>query len=265
MAPPLPRAYLEFAGEVATKTWADWRCEFELFLDGKICDQERSVALRILDLVNPTPFQEAALAALVITEKDKLRDLFSCLGSEGLRRFQTESSWNINHLDDPNNPRTLDHALRICDDIFGDKVHPMDSDGPEKVSHIAGKGPGRTNLVGKQRSPSATCDKREKEDNQDVDPSRPSTSRDKKYSSCGIPGHQTGSCRKAAQRPSRDSQTARLSTVREHHPSADAAHDDGRIRCSISLQPTPTFLFGSGVRTLSKCKFGPVPAKKSQP
>ncbi|MCP3667615.1 MAG: hypothetical protein GY696_34840, partial [Gammaproteobacteria bacterium] len=182
---------------------------------------------------------QAAPDALAVSEKDKLLDLLGCLGPEGLRRFQMTSSWNINHLDDPNNPRTLDQALSICDDLFGVNVHPMDSDGSEEVSHVAEKGPGRINLVRKQRSPSATCDKRGKEDNKDVDPSRLSTLRDKKCSSCGIPGHHTDSCRKAAQRPSRDSQTARQSTVLKHHPSADAAHDDGRIRCTISLQPIP--------------------------
>ncbi|MCP3661904.1 MAG: hypothetical protein GY696_05305 [Gammaproteobacteria bacterium] len=79
----------------------------------------------------------------------------------------------MRHLDDPTNPRTLDQALRICDDLFGHKVHPMDSDGLDEVSHVAEEGPGRRNLLGKQRSPSATCDKRGKEDNKDVTPAVP--------------------------------------------------------------------------------------------
>ncbi|MCP3667686.1 MAG: hypothetical protein GY696_35215 [Gammaproteobacteria bacterium] len=49
-------------------------------------------------------------------------------------------------------------------------------------------------------------------------------------------GHSTG-C--STLHPLRNPQTARLSTALEHHPSADAAHDDRRIRCSISLQPPP--------------------------
>ncbi len=95
---------------------------------------------------------------------------------------------------------------------------------------------GRRNLVGKQRSQSATCGKRGNEDNKDVDHSHPSLSCDKENSFCGIQGHSTG-C--SALDPLRNSQTARHSTVLKHHPSADAAQDDGRIRCSISLQPTP--------------------------
>ncbi|MCP3664163.1 MAG: hypothetical protein GY696_17010, partial [Gammaproteobacteria bacterium] len=182
-----------------------------------------------LDLANPTPFQEAALAALTITEKDKLRDLFSCSG----RRGCDDSGWNPPGTTITS---TLDHALQFCNDLFGDKFHPMDSDGPEEISHVAEKGQGRRNLVGKQRSPSATCDKSGKEDNKDVDPSRPSPLRDKKSSFCGIQGHSTG-C--STLHPLRNSQTARLSTVLKHHPSADAAHEDGRIRCSVSLQPIP--------------------------
>ncbi len=77
----------------------------------------------------------------------------------------------MRHLDYPNNPQTLYQALGICDYLFGANAHPMDSHGSEEVYTIAEKVPGRRNLVRKQRSPSATCDKRGKEDNNDRDPS----------------------------------------------------------------------------------------------
>ncbi|MCP3662986.1 MAG: hypothetical protein GY696_10900 [Gammaproteobacteria bacterium] len=149
-----------------------------------------------------------------------------------------KSSWNIRNLDDPGNPRTLDQALKICNDLFGDNVHPMDSEGSEEVYIVAEEGTGgnQINLVRKPKSPSATCDKRGKEDNNDGDHSR--HSRGKKCSSSGIPGHNTGTCRKAAQRPSRNSQTAKISAVIEHHPTVDAAStglESQRLQCLPAL------------------------------
>ncbi len=243
MSPGLPLAYKQIAGELSSKSWPDWSSEFELLLGKKVTERERLVELRTLALANPTPFQQAALDALV--DKHKLLDLFSCLSSEGLRRFRIKSTWNINHLDDPNNPRMLDQALRICDDLFGDKVHPMDTDGSEEVCHVAKeKASGRKNLVCKPRSPHATYDKgtlpktpcgnRGQEDNKDREPSHPS--RDQKCSFCGIQGHYTG-C--SARHPLRNSQTAKISTIIERHPTVNAVHDGRKIRCSVSFQPIP--------------------------
>ncbi len=70
MAPLLPHAYQEL--HVSTKAWEDWRIEFELHVDRKVQSRERFVALRTLDLANPTPAQQAALDALVVSEKEKI-------------------------------------------------------------------------------------------------------------------------------------------------------------------------------------------------
>ncbi|MCP3667870.1 MAG: hypothetical protein GY696_36175, partial [Gammaproteobacteria bacterium] len=113
MAPHLPHAFQELPGKVSSKAWADWRCDFELFVDRKVSKRERVVALRYLTLANPTPAQQAALDALAISEKDKLLDLLGCLGSEGLRRFRMKSSWNINQQKGNKKERTSSTKIQM--------------------------------------------------------------------------------------------------------------------------------------------------------
>ncbi len=85
---------------------------------------------------------------------------------------------------------------------------------------------------------------------------------DKKSSFCEILGHSKG-C--SAQHPLHNSHTAKISTVIKPDTRQSMLYmttEEFVVLSRFSL--SSTFVYSSGVRALSKCKYGRIPAQKPQ-
>ncbi len=121
-----PDPFLPVQGEQPRVDFANWKKEFRLFLSAKEIATNRQIANKRLSLREPlTEAQTAAFNQLVITETDKLHDLFLGLGSEAFRKFGLKTGWDFENLEDPQNPHTLLEALGICDGMFSEQQHPV--------------------------------------------------------------------------------------------------------------------------------------------
>ncbi|MCP4345569.1 MAG: hypothetical protein GY795_08585, partial [Desulfobacterales bacterium] len=65
--------------------------------------------------------KDRLLSSLVYTEKKKLLDLFTSLGTEGFQRFQVRSCWEVDRLEN----KTHAEALTICEGLFQENIRPI--------------------------------------------------------------------------------------------------------------------------------------------
>ncbi len=99
--------------------FAHWKRRFRNKIADLVDAGEHAVARAKIQKPTAT---DPELAPLKFSEKQKIRALFNCLGSEGFRQFCNKATdWDLDDM----GTKTLTNALEVCDQIFITERHPV--------------------------------------------------------------------------------------------------------------------------------------------
>ncbi len=123
MADHPPDPYLPEPGESPRVPFREWIDMWELYILSKSEAKAEIRANREMTMPKDVTAADKTrlLSSLDYTEKKKLLNLFTGLGTEGYRRFKVRSGWVASDLEG----KTHDEAIQICKGLFEENIRPI--------------------------------------------------------------------------------------------------------------------------------------------